>query len=262
MMNIQKKRHFPWVFFSRNLLRCLEKKLNYYNICHILSLIYSILSFKMFWCRNWHSIVINYMLIKISKNEMVFLFCFCIFGATPMVYGGSQARGQIRATAASLHHSHSHARSELRLRPKPQLMAMPDPQPTDRGQGANLCHTCSAHHSSDTTGFLPAEGWGNTPHDCSFTSKGRPEAGVPRGCSSLCEPWTSCDCFHSFPWCLLSLRSFLSFPCLFSTSWTKWMNTWARPPLDYPPCHCWGTSWDCSRRGSISSPKHLFCLLY
>ena len=30
-----------------------------------------------------------------------------------MAYGGSQARGRIRAAAASLHHSHSNARSEL-----------------------------------------------------------------------------------------------------------------------------------------------------
>ena len=36
-----------------------------------------------------------------------------LFRATPMAYGGSQARGQIRGTAAGLHHSHSNARSEL-----------------------------------------------------------------------------------------------------------------------------------------------------
>ena len=44
-----------------------------------------------------------------------------------MVYGGSQARGEIRAAAASLHHSHSNVGSELHLQPMPQLMAMPDP---------------------------------------------------------------------------------------------------------------------------------------
>ena len=31
-----------------------------------------------------------------------------------MTYGGSQARGQIRAVAAGVHHSHSNAGSELR----------------------------------------------------------------------------------------------------------------------------------------------------
>ena len=55
-----------------------------------------------------------------------------------MACGGSQARGQIGATAAGLHHSHSNVGSEPRLRPTPQLAAMPDPQPTEGGQGSNL----------------------------------------------------------------------------------------------------------------------------
>ena len=29
-----------------------------------------------------------------------FLFCFCLFRAKPAAYGGSQARGQIRAVAS------------------------------------------------------------------------------------------------------------------------------------------------------------------
>ena len=41
--------------------------------------------------------------------------------------GESQARGLIRATAASLHHSHSNSGSKLLLQPTPQLTAMPDP---------------------------------------------------------------------------------------------------------------------------------------
>ena len=45
-----------------------------------------------------------------------------------MAYEGSQARGQIGATAAGLHHSHSKARSELRLQPTPQLTATRDPE--------------------------------------------------------------------------------------------------------------------------------------
>ena len=44
-----------------------------------------------------------------------------------MAYGGSQARSQIGATAAGLHHGRSKARSELRLQPIPQPMATPDP---------------------------------------------------------------------------------------------------------------------------------------
>ena len=56
-------------------------------------------------------------------------FFLNFYRASPMVYGGSQARGHIGAVAAGLHHSHSHsnARSQLRLRPTPQLMATPDP---------------------------------------------------------------------------------------------------------------------------------------
>ena len=44
-----------------------------------------------------------------------FAFFVCFFRAAPEAYGGPQARGQIRATAASLCHSHSNARSEPHL---------------------------------------------------------------------------------------------------------------------------------------------------
>ena len=40
------------------------------------------------------------------------IFLGGIFGAAPAAYGGSQARGRIRAVAAGLHHSHSNTRSE------------------------------------------------------------------------------------------------------------------------------------------------------
>ena len=46
---------------------------------------------------------------------LFFLFLFCLFRAAPATYGGSQARGPIRAIAAGLHHSHSHVGSELCL---------------------------------------------------------------------------------------------------------------------------------------------------
>ena len=52
-------------------------------------------------------------------NFYLFYFIFCLFvfffRVAPAAYGGSQARGQIRAVAASLYHSHSNARSELCL---------------------------------------------------------------------------------------------------------------------------------------------------
>ena len=37
--------------------------------------------------------------------------------AVPRAYGGSLARGQIRATATRLHHSHSNTGSEPHLKP-------------------------------------------------------------------------------------------------------------------------------------------------
>ena len=51
----------------------------------------------------------------------------CLFRATPVAYGSSQARDPIRAVATGLCQSHSNTRSELCLRPTPQLTAMPDP---------------------------------------------------------------------------------------------------------------------------------------
>ena len=50
-----------------------------------------------------------------------FCFAFCLFRATPVARGSSQARGQVGAAAAVLHHSHSNAGSEPRLQPIPQL---------------------------------------------------------------------------------------------------------------------------------------------
>ena len=58
----------------------------------------------------------------------IYLFvCFVFSRATPMAYGGSQARGLIRAIAAGLYQSHSNAGSEPHLWPMPQLMVTPDP---------------------------------------------------------------------------------------------------------------------------------------
>ena len=58
----------------------------------------------------------------------IYLFCLFVFSrAAPMAYRGSQARGLIRAIAASLCQSHSNMGSELRLRLTPQLTATPGP---------------------------------------------------------------------------------------------------------------------------------------
>ena len=61
-----------------------------------------------------------------TKQCLAFVL-FCFFGAAPVAYGNSQARGRTGATAASHSHSHSKAGSKQGLRPIPQLMAMPNP---------------------------------------------------------------------------------------------------------------------------------------
>ena len=60
-------------------------------------------------------------------NELIYFYLFCLFGAAPLAYGGSQARGWIGAVAASLRHSHSNMGSELCLPPTPQLRVTLDP---------------------------------------------------------------------------------------------------------------------------------------
>ena len=57
---------------------------------------------------------------------MLFFF-FCLFRAAPAAYVSFQARGQIKAVAASLHDSHSKAESELCLLTTPQLTTVLDP---------------------------------------------------------------------------------------------------------------------------------------
>ena len=66
----------------------------------------------------------------IATLDLSLIFFFCLFAiswAAPAAYGGSQARGQIRAVAACLCQSHSNAGSELRLQSTPQFTATPDP---------------------------------------------------------------------------------------------------------------------------------------
>ena len=52
-----------------------------------------------------------------QKDQFFVCFFVCLFRASPVAYGSSQARGLNGATPASLHHSHSSAGSKLCLRP-------------------------------------------------------------------------------------------------------------------------------------------------
>ena len=56
----------------------------------------------------------------------------------PEAHGNSQARGQIGAATAGLHHSCSNSGSEPHLQTTPQFAATPDLQPTEQDQGLNL----------------------------------------------------------------------------------------------------------------------------
>ena len=68
----------------------------------------------------------------------LFSFSFLLlFRSVPAAYGYSQARGLIRAAAASQRHSHSNVGSKAHLPPALQLAVMRDPQPTERSQGWN-----------------------------------------------------------------------------------------------------------------------------
>ena len=59
---------------------------------------------------------------RVTVNPGYFFF---LFRAAPAAYGGSQARGQIGAVAASLHHSHSNKGWKPRLQHTRKLMAKP-----------------------------------------------------------------------------------------------------------------------------------------
>ena len=65
-----------------------------------------------------------------AQGFLFFFFFFCLFRATPVAYGGSQARGQIGATAASPHHSHS----------KGQIQATSSNYTTTHGNAGSLTH--------------------------------------------------------------------------------------------------------------------------
>ena len=66
---------------------------------------------------------------KVQSTYVTFFllfFFFLLFWATPVANASYQARGQIRAIAAGLHHRHSNTGFEPRLQTTPEIMAMPD----------------------------------------------------------------------------------------------------------------------------------------
>ena len=90
-----------------------------------------------------------------------FFFFFAIFWAAPVAYESSQARGPIRATAASHSHSHSNADSSQIVSPlneaRDQTWVLMD--------ASRVCFHCI------TTGTLPTKG--NLKRIFTFTKKGK-----------------------------------------------------------------------------------------
>ena len=72
---------------------------------------------------------LSYMAFIILRHPYMPTFWnfFFLFRAITGACGSYQAKGRIRATASSLHHSHSNARYELPLQPTPQLTVILDP---------------------------------------------------------------------------------------------------------------------------------------
>ena len=76
----------------------------------------------------WYlTIVLICIFLIISDVEFFLGVCVCVFRAASAAYGGSQARGRIRAVAAGLHHSHTKLLPRPSLQPTLQVTAMLDP---------------------------------------------------------------------------------------------------------------------------------------
>ena len=83
----------------------------------------------------------------------LFIYLFILlFRATLMAYGGSQARGLIGATAASLPHSHGNARSEPRLQPTSRQHWILNPISKARDQTRNLMVPSQINFHCTSTG--------------------------------------------------------------------------------------------------------------
>ena len=84
----------------------------------------------------------------------ILYYYFLLFRAALVAYGNSQARGLIRARAASLHHSHSYAGSEPHLWPTLKLMAMriSGPLSEARDGALILMNTSQIHFCCVTVG--------------------------------------------------------------------------------------------------------------
>ena len=119
---------------------------NYLDNGHVIKIFkwqYQKCMFFFFLKRFSNSITV--LLLLLLLLFFFFFLIFCLFRATPKVYGSSQARDQIRVVAAGLHHSHSNARSEAHLWPTPH---------TAQGNTGSLTHWARPGIEPTTAQFL------------------------------------------------------------------------------------------------------------
>ena len=128
-----------------------------------------------FYYRNLSSLLLLYSnsWIRVSSSTLFsssflspsflffFFFFFLLFRATLAAYGSSQARDQIRASAAAgpRRHSHSNARSKPRLWPSPDLVAKWILNPLSEARD-------QTHIFMDTLSFLTCWSTMGTPQIC------------------------------------------------------------------------------------------------
>ena len=86
-------------------------------------------------------------------KKALFFFFFCFFRATPVVYGGSQARGRIGATAAGLTHRETRGLSHVcDLYHRSRQRWIHDPLSKARDRTCILIDTSRIHFHCATTG--------------------------------------------------------------------------------------------------------------
>jgi len=88
----------------RSCQQCMRGPLSPHPCQHIFWMI-AILTGVVFICRPWWLVILSIFHIPVGISTLLFF----LFRATLAAYGNFQARGQIRAAAAGLHHSHSNA---------------------------------------------------------------------------------------------------------------------------------------------------------
>ena len=108
------------IFLQWTMLLEAEKSfLSLFQENYLYSVVFKYTFFGLRWLISLRNQICMYWLIclpylLVSNSLFIYLFIL-LFRAAPAAYGGSQARGQIGATAASLCHSHGNTGSKMRL---------------------------------------------------------------------------------------------------------------------------------------------------